>query len=82
MPSAYHSLGKGLQQHNVLMLATQINLRPLLTALLSSSQTCLVALNHGHLDSENCLLFKSERLRVCFKCYNVQRIVTNIGLVF
>lgn len=57
MQSAYHSPGKRLQQHEVLMLDTQINLRPALTALLSSSWTHLVALKHGHLDSEDCLLF-------------------------
>ena len=60
MHSAYHSPGKGLQQHSVLMLDTQINLRPTLTALLSSSRTYLVALKHGHLDLENCLCFFSQ----------------------
>ena len=51
MHSAYHSPGKGLQQQNVLMLDTQINLRPVLTALLSRGWTYVVALSHGHLDA-------------------------------
>lgn len=51
MPCAYHSLGKGLQQHKVLMRGSQINLRPLLTALRSSSQTYLAALSCGHLEA-------------------------------
>lgn len=58
MHSAYHSPGKGLQQQSVLMLDTQINLRPVLTALLSRGWTCVVVLNHGHLDSEKRLLFE------------------------
>lgn len=52
MPGAYRSPGKGLQQQSVLMLATQINLRPSLTAFLSSIPACLFALNCGRLDSE------------------------------
>lgn len=71
MQSAYHSPGKGLQQHSVLMLDTQINLRPMLTAFLSSGWTYLVALNHDHLDSENLLLFKSGQWYVWFEFYNV-----------
>lgn len=46
------SPGKELQQHGVLMLSTQINLRPSLTAFLSSSRAYLFALNCGHLSSE------------------------------
>lgn len=62
MHRAYHSPGGGLHKDNALMLYTQINLRPMLTALLSSSWTHLVALEHDHLDSEDLLLFKSGKL--------------------
>lgn len=51
MPGAYRSPGKGLQQQSVLMLGTQINLRPSLAASLSSIRACLFALNCGRLDS-------------------------------
>lgn len=71
MQSAYHSPGKGLQQHNVLMLDTQINLRPVLTALLGSIWTHLVSLNRGHLDSKNCFFFFQGNFVFWFKCYNV-----------
>lgn len=77
MLGAYRSPGKGLQQHSVLMLGTQINLRPSLTAFLSSSQACLFALNCGRLDSEAHWL--SSGGSVWFECYIVLCIVANTG---
>lgn len=66
MQSAYHSPGRGLQQHNVLMLDTQINLGPLLIAHLNSSWTYVVALNRGHLASESLLLFYCVWVIICY----------------
>ena len=60
MLCAYHSPGRGLHEDNALMLDTQINLGPMLTALLSSSWTYLAELDHDHLDSEDLSLFLNQ----------------------
>lgn len=78
MPGAYRSPGKGLQQQSVLMLGTQINLRPSLAAFLSSIRACLFALNCGRLDSEAHRLSSRGR-RVWFERYIVLRVVANRG---
>lgn len=57
MQSAYHSPEKGLQQHNIQMLDTQINLNPVHTALLRAIWTLLVSLNHKHLNAASLLAF-------------------------
>lgn len=80
MPGAYRSPGKELQQHNVLMLGTQINPRPSLTAFLSSSWACLFALNCGHLSSEAHRLF-SRGTCVWVECYIVLCIVAGMGWI-